>query len=337
MTTTKLAQEDPPPNEAEYIKDLGERLKAKIIRENPTGIMRRDAHPKMHGVVKAEFTVLPNLPAEYQVGIFKEAKTYQAWIRFSNQDPSRQADIKGDIRGMAIKLMNVPGQKLLPDEIDATTQDFLLISTPKFVTKDVQEFDDLIAAFTNNFLSIVWFCLTHLRVTWNLVTSLCKFASPLQIHYFSTTPYLFGDTACKYGTVPIIKNAEAIPSSPSADYLREAMVRQLAAGDAHFEFQVQRQTNAETMPIEDPGKEWSTEESPYRTVATIRILQQEFDTDAQRTFGENLSFTPWHSLPEHRPLGGVNRARKIVYNLISSFRHQYNKVERKEPNSWDIN
>ena len=90
------------------------------------------------------------------------------------------------------------------------------------------------------------------------------------------------------------------------------------------------------MPIEDPGVEWSETLSPFRKVATIKIIQQEFDTPAQNEFGEHLSFTPWHALPEHRPLGGVNRARKVVYEAISKFRHELNQVPKREPDGWDI-
>lgn len=90
------------------------------------------------------------------------------------------------------------------------------------------------------------------------------------------------------------------------------------------------------MPIEDPGKRWSEAASPFRKVAPIVIPRQSFDSEQQRAFGENLSFTPWHSLPEHRPLGGVNRARKVVYAFISTFRHQKNDVPRREPTSWEI-
>ena len=61
-----------------------------------------------------------------------------------------------------------------------------------------------------------------------------------------------------------------------------------------------------------------------------------FDSEAQRAFGENLSYTPWHSLAEHRPLGGINRARKVVYRAISMFRHECNHAPRREPTGWDI-
>lgn len=336
MTEQKLAQENPPPGEAAFIQDLAERLKAKIIRDNPTGIMRRDAHPKMHGVVKAEFTVEAGLPPELQVGIFKEAKTYKAWIRFSNQDGSINPDSGRDIRGMAIKLMGVPGEKLLEAQKNEQTQDFILISTNVFVTKDVEEFDQLIKSITGSIFCKLWFFGIHWRVIWNLFKSMRRFANPLQIRYFSTTPYLFGATAVKYSAIPKFTTPDSIPSPAGDNYLRDAMIRQLSQGDAHFDFAVQLQTDADSMPIEDPGHEWSEAASPFRKVASIRILQQEFDSEKQCEFGENLSYTPWHSLPEHRPLGGINRARKVVYDFISTFRHEKNHAARVEPSSWDI-
>jgi hypothetical protein len=114
------------------------------------------------------------------------------------------------------------------------------------------------------------------------------------------------------------------------------MIRQLNNGEARFDFAVQLRTDARAMPIEDPGEEWSEARSPYRKVASIVIPRQTFDSEQQRKFGENLSFSPWHSLPEHRPLGGVNRARKLAYELISKFRHEANRTPRREPTSWEM-
>ena len=118
--------------------------------------------------------------------------------------------------------------------------------------------------------------------------------------------------------------------------MRTAMKRQLELGDTTFDFSVQFQTDAETMPIEGPGKEWSETESPFIKVATIKVLQQTFDNEAQNEFGENPSFSPWHSLSEHRPLGSINRARRVIYPFISRFRHQKNNVPVKEPTSWEV-
>jgi hypothetical protein len=236
---------------------------------------------------------------------------------------------------MAIKLMGVPGDKLLDAEKDAPTHDFVTISTPVFVTKDVAEFDDLIKALIGGALGKAWFFLTHWRVAWNLKKSMIKFANPLQIRYFSTTPYLLGERAVKYSVIPHLGQVDRIPTNPNDNYLREAMVRQLEQGEAVFDFCIQLRINPEQMPVEDPGKLWDETISSFRKVATIRIPRQSFATPEREELGENLSYTPWHALPEHRPLGGINRARRVVYDLISSFRHGENNQPRREPVGFD--
>lgn len=82
-----------------------------ISMEDPAR-MPRQVHTKMHGCVKAAFTVLPGLSPELRVGVFKEPLTYPTWIRFSNANTIVHPDKKKDVRGVAIKLMNVPGEKL---------------------------------------------------------------------------------------------------------------------------------------------------------------------------------------------------------------------------------
>ena len=67
---------------------------------------------------------------------------------------------------------------------------------------------------------------------------------------------------------------------------------------------------------------WSESLSPHVKVATIVIPVQEFDTPALQEYGDNLSFNPWHSLPEHRPLGSINRGRRVFYETMSKFRHE---------------
>jgi hypothetical protein len=85
------------------------------------------------------------------------------------------------------------------------------------------------------------------------------------------------------------------------------------------------------MPVETPMKIWSEEASPFVKVARIDIPSQSFRSDEQMKFCENLSYTPWHALPEHRPLGGINRLRKVVYETISTERHKLNGVRPQEP------
>jgi hypothetical protein len=331
-----LAKETISESEHATIAAISARLKQKMLADNPSGLMRRDTHSKMYGLVKAEFTIEAMLPPALAIGLFKEARTYQAWIRFSNQDTSNKPDIARDIRGMAIKLMGVEGAKLTHTDKLCKAHDFILINPPMFIAKNAEEFDGMLSSLMGSAWSKVWFFTTHLHLVWNLMRSLIKIANPLQIRYYSTTPYLLGKRAVKYSAVPQSPQTDHIPSNPPNDFLREAMKQKLQKEDVCFDFCVQFQTNDKDMPIEDPRYVWSETASPFRKVASIRILKQEFDNQDQDKFGENLSFTPWRVLAEHRPLGGINRVRRVVYEVTSRYRHKYNHIESEEPTSWDI-
>ena len=75
--------------------------------------------------------------ARFRKGVFAEPKTYPAWVRFSGPGPDWPRDIDDvGFVSCAIKLMGVPGPKLLDDE--KLTQDFLSICTPTFVTPDTR-------------------------------------------------------------------------------------------------------------------------------------------------------------------------------------------------------
>jgi hypothetical protein len=327
----QLATEYPPANEQQHVDSLIQALRAKMERDYAKTRTLRDAHPKMHGCVRGEFSIAPDLPKELRVGVFGQTRTFPAWVRFSNQNGTASPDSKPDIRGVAIKLMGVEGAKLLPDGVVGTTQDFILISDSRFVTKDVAEFDGLVKALIGGVIPIAWYFLTHPRVLRNLTSSLRRFSNPLAIRYFSVVPSLLGDKAVKYALAPRDAVQAPVPEGSSSDYLREAMVRQLGSGNAVFDFAVQFQVDPYKMPIEDPGVTWDEVLSPFRKVATLTIPPQIFDAPEQREFGDNLSFNPWRGLPEHRPLGGISRARRQVYQALSIFRHERNQAPRVEP------
>lgn len=322
--------------EAEATERLVARMKAMMAHEWAGTTMRRDAHTKMHGVMKAEFTVERDLAPELRVGLFAQPATYHAWVRCSNSVNTIRPDGERDIRGMAIKLMGVPGRKLLPGQEDETTQDFIVISSDQFPIKDAAGFDALAAAFIGDLVDKALYFLTHLDVAWRLLKAFRRFANPLQIRYFSCTPYAFGVAQVKYCATPHGRRPDRVPFDPPENCLRQAAVAQLAKGDAVFDFCVQFRNDFEAMPIEDPTVVWPEEDSAFRKVATLRILRQDFDNDARNALGENLSFTPWHCLPEHMPLGGLNRTRRVIYELLSTYRHQTNRAPRREPTDWEV-
>jgi len=88
----------------------------------------------------------------------------------------------------------------------------------------------------------------------------------------------------------------------------------LRSGEAVFDFKVQLQTDAVAMPVEDVTVEWDETQSVPVTVATLVIPPQRVDPSGEVAARcESMSFSPWHGLAEHRPMGGMNRLRRSVY------------------------
>lgn len=330
----------------EYVTYDEDRIAAQMVNEFEAQVTRmykdkkmlRQVHTKMHGCVKATFAVEKNLPEEMKVGVFAgEPLEYNAWVRFSNGNTKPQKDKKKDIRGVAIKLMGVPGEKILTDPQFQETQDFLLMSSETFFAKTIKELNSFLKGLTSasklkNLISL----LTHIPTLLRVKKSMVACANPLSIPYWSTQPYQFGkiDRAVKYHLRPSPENQTVIENTTDYNYLRYNMAQTLHDNEAKFDFYVQFQTDPEDMPIEDPTVAWTSE---YIKLATLTIYAQVFDSNEQIEFGDNLSFNPWHSLPAHRPLGSFNRVRKRVYESLSQFRHAKNKLPVFEPkNSSDF-
>ena len=325
------------PNEAATAEKIADVIEKSIREKYSAGTALRDAHPKAHGCVRAEFQVQEKLPQNLAQGIFIPGKTYKAWIRFSNASPdASQADIKKDARGMAIKVLGIPGEKLLEDESNASTQDFIMINHPVFFIND----PDRYLALMQDVNSKNYFRKLHIpfalgfkgtSIAANLKTQI---SNPLQTRYWSMVPYQLGlgsdRQVVKYSVRACSAIVDPMPDQPSHDFLREALRNSLQKNDACMEFLVQARTS-NTMSVEDSMTEWKESEAPFYQVARIHIPKQVFDTPDQNKFCENLSFTPWHALPEHKPLGVINRMRKVIYERISRVRHEMNLTKRQEP------
>jgi hypothetical protein len=316
--------------EQTYTDDLLRRLKAQLIDEHPDGLMPRDAHPKMHGLVQAEFIVHADIPAALKVGVFEQARTYSAWVRFSNASGTAQPDAKRDIRGMAIKLVGALGETALSGADGAGEQDFLLISTDVFLCRDLQVFDGMVRAIQGSLWDKLRFFAGHPGVVVRMLAALKTFANPLTTRYFSSTPYLLGEAAVKYcatpASTPAAVSAPSAASAPGNNFMRDAMQAQLRTGPAEFTFGIQLQSDAVRMPVEDAATRWDENLSPFVAVATLRMAQQDFDNAARNRQGEDMRFSPWHCLAAHRPIGSINRARRAVYHGISGLRRRVNGV-----------
>ena len=333
------------PGEEEDALKVAEELIAQIKTDTVNKGMRafRDAHPRGIGCVAAKFTVDPSLPLKYQTGIFATpGKEYDSLIRFSSSLGPVGDNVK-DARGMAIKVFGVPGKKLLADQADATTQDFIQINATTFPARDAKEFAGIVSIKTNP-INAVKFLLERPILRAREIKALLGLSSgnpdngkSLADHqFFSQVSYLLKgpqiNSPIKFTTRPC-GPTEEMSLDGSESELRNDLQARLAKGNLCYEFAMQFYAEGQGLTVEDGMNEWKEAFVPFVKFATVIIPKQTFLTDEKLHYCDALSMHPWHALPEHRPLGNLNRTRKIVYNIISDFRHTQNNESslRKEP------
>lgn len=310
-----LAEEVIDPDEEAVTARFISFLEEASRRRHPSGPIRRFNQGRGSGCVDAEFVVSADLPAALRVGLFGTPGTYRAFIRFANATSATDRD--KDVRGMSISVADVPGENLTAG---VTWQDFVLNSHPVMVAPDAKAFMEFLEANEAGGLRRVFFLLTHPALARIGVAARGQPSCHLDIPYWSTTPYLFGPgRAVKYIVRPASDRTTPKPSTPTDDYLAAALRAHLSAADATFDFLVQFQVDAVRTPIEDASEEWKESDSPYVSVARIRIPRQQVAPPGTGAC-EDVAFNPWHCLVDHRPLGGMNRARRAIYPALSALR-----------------
>lgn len=351
-----------PPEEARQVEETTA-LMGKLVDRRYSGQARflRGVHPKDHGCVAATFTIAEDIPTEYRVGVFETpGASFQAAIRFSNAAPLVDHDApeepsppEGKLirtqgsRGMAIKLYDVPGDRLIPGDGERT-QDFLMINQPVFAFANVEDYlalnqiivdDDRAAPKFFARIGLSPEAKQRTLVSQGIIARIKGFLqpgfqdpplSPLDNTYFSAAPFLLGERqAMKFACKPVNPmSGEFGDSIREPDYLRAAMQKRLAEAAAVgkvvcFDFQLQVRdaaslsTKLET-DIENACTEWK--DVPFLTVARIEIPPQDITSPERQEFCETLFYTPWHGLLDHRPIGGINRLRRTVYDISADRR-----------------
>lgn len=332
----KIAEERLLPGEEEFVDSIIATFRQQMSQLwRPKGF-ERGGNTKTHGIVRAEFTVHDGLPAQFRHGVFAEPRTFRAWVRFAGPGPYITPDIDDvGFMSIAIKLLGVPGPKLMDEE--RATQDFFGVSTATFVTPDVRANAQLQPESLKN-ASFFYFVNLHRSHILDFIMQglyVKTQSSPFEAPYFSCVPYLLGEgQAMQYSVWPKTRARTPIPRlpfRPPDNYLRQAMVGALASGDVELDFRIQLQTDPFLMPLENAAVLWPESVSPRVSVATLRIPKQTFDSPAQIDFEKRLSYNPWHCVPEHRPLGNQSRARKKIYGELSRMRHRMNAIPHYEP------
>lgn len=337
-----LAEEKVSPEEEEAaLNDIIEYVGAYMREHYKPGEFQRGGNTKTHGIVRGEVTIRDDIPAHMRRGVFANPSTYKAWVRFSGPGPDSPKDIDDvGFASCSIKLMGVPGPKLLDDE--SGTQDFTAVCTPTFVTPNITVNADLQAEILRGTPGLYFFrpgrshILDVLMQSWWNQTQ----TSPLEAQYWSCVPYLLGEgQAMMYSIRPRSKTRTRIPRLPRRppdNYLRDAMAGTLASDDVDMDILLQVQTDAHRMPIENAAVRWPARLSPWVPVATLRLPRQKFDSAAQFAFAHNLSYNPWHCIAEHRPLGNQGRARRRMYYELSRLRQEQNQTPHIEPTGDEV-
>lgn len=333
----KLAEEKPETDEESYLDDIIATMGNQMRRLWKPGDFQRGGNTKTHGIVRGELIVHEDIPPHMRRGVFAEPRTYLTWVRFSGPGPYITPDIDDvGFMSISIKLMGVPGPKLLEDE--KSTQDMFGVSTPTFVTSDTKANAHLQHWSYKNAQLFHFLNLTQPHVLDLIMQSLWikTQTSPLESSYFSCVPYLLGEgQAMQYSVESRLKTRTRVPRlplRPPDNYLRDAMIATLAKEDVEFDVLLQVQTDSFLMPIEDNGVFWPTRLSPRVPAAILRIPRQKFDSPEQVAFARVLSYNPWHCIADHRPLGNQSRARLRLYKELSTLRQTMDHVRHYEPN-----
>lgn len=281
------------------------------------GAPARALHVKQH--LGAVGELLVKAPESARTGVFgMSGKSWPVYVRFSNGSTRPQADGQPDVRGFALKLVGVPGKKLIGGLEQELTQDFLFIDTPAIPFKDPDEFMQFVRAAKDGPSKLLprlvkTFGLTRaLSLAWGSVRGpkVKSFAT----HTFHTAaPLAFGKTAAKLALVPLTTAGAAPNIAKGDDFLRLDLSERLKQGPLAWTLRAQAYVDEQSTPIEDASVAWS---GPWVDLATLTLPRQDPESARGREISElvsQMSFDPWHAIEEHRPLGAIMRARSVVY------------------------
>ena len=339
-------------NEAETDATLESTLRG--IRETTfehSGTAARSVHAKSHGIIFGTLTVEDGLPPALAQGLFSRGGRYPVVMRFSTTPGDMLDDSVSTPRGVAIKVIGIDGPRLAGSEGDVT-QDFVMVNAPAFAAPTAKKFLgslQTLARTTDKAEGLKKVASRVARAGEALLeafgtksaTMVAMGGQPathiLGESFYTQTPFLFGPYICKFSLAPCSPalqalTGQALDLKPGPDALREAVVEHFAAQGAEWALRVQLNTDLAAMPVEDASVPWPEDQSPYLTVARISAPAQDaWSAEARRAVDDGLSFTPWHGLAAHRPLGGVNRARKDTYANSARFRGSHTGCPMHEP------
>jgi hypothetical protein len=345
--------ERPEPDEAKTIQGLIAAMRyvnEKTLADGRRAI--RSVHAKTQGILEGCLEVDADLPFELAQGLFATPGRYPVVMRFSTVPGDILDDSVSTPRGLSVKIIGVKGERLSGSEGDVT-QDFLLVNGPAFGAPTPKKFlpvITLVARTTDRAQGLKKALSAVMRqvqraivaVTGHSNVTVATLGGQPETHilgetFYNQAPVRFGDFIAKISVAPISPELIALEQAPLnvngvPNGIREAVVDFFRKNGGEWEVRAQLCTDLATMPIENAAVVWPEEKSPYRPIARIKVEPQTAWSDARSSVvDDGMQFSPWHGLAAHRPLGGIMRARKQVYEAAKKFRAEKNGRVIEEP------
>ena len=316
------------------------------------GHAMRSVHAKSHGILEGELEIAAGLPTVLAQGLFAKPARYPVVMRFSTIPGDILDDSVSTPRGLAVKIIGVEGARLNGSEGEIT-QDLVLVNGPAFAAPSAKAFLanlKLLAATTDKVEGLKKVMSAAMRGVQRLIeattghdnATVATLGGQPETHilgetFYSQAPLLYGDYIAKLAVVPATAELKALTKAPLQvngvpNALREAVVDFFAQHGGEWAIQAQLCTNLDDMPVENAAKIWPEDKSPYLTVGTIRVAPQTAWSEARSVaVDDGMSFSPWHGLAAHRPLGSIMRVRKQAYEAGKRFRAEWNGCAIQEP------
>jgi hypothetical protein len=312
----------------------------------------RSVHAKTHGILQGYLEVDAGLPHDLAQGLFAKPGRYPVVMRFSTIPGDILDDSVSTPRALAIKVIGVEGERLEGSEGDVT-QDFVLNNGPAFGAPNPKRFLArlrLLARTTNRAQRLKKILSAVMRQVQKVIvvitggpnSTVATLGGHPQTHilgdtFYSQAPLRFDDFIAKISVAPKSPELKALTRSPLnvngvPNGLREAVLDFFTKNGGVWEVRAQLCTDLEHMPIENAAVVWSEEVSPYQRIARITVKPQLAWSEVRSSVvDDGMSFTPWHGLAAHRPLGGIMRVRKAAYEAAKKFRAERNGRVIQEP------
>ena len=345
--------EKPEEDEAETTQGLIETMRSISERTLADGGRAiRSVHAKTHGILQGEIEIASGLPPFLAQGLFETAARYPVVMRLSTIPGDILDDSVSTPRGLAVKIVGVPGDRLEGSEGDVT-QDLVLVNGPAFGAPNAKKFLatlKLLAKTTDRAEGLKKVLSGAMRGVQDAIVAVTGQPSPTvatlggqpETHilgetFYSQVPVRFGDYIAKIAIAPVSPELTALTQAPLnvngvPNGLREAVVKFFQTNGGSWEVRAQLCINLEDMPVEDAATVWPEAKSPYQTIARINVKPQAaWNTNRSASVDEGMSFSPWHGLAAHRPLGSVMRVRKMAYEMGKRFRAEKNAHTIQEP------